>query len=203
MADSLEDVVDTAQEAAEGEDDWLISAAAVAIAVVATFMAVCGVKGDNVDYGILQEQSNAVDMWSMYQAKSMKQYMFELQRDSFEAQLALCGAGELAPEAREKITTAIAGYQDNIERYEVEKAEIKAEAEDHEKACGALDEVANKLDLADVFLAIAISLMAITILTKRRWLFVIAVIPCLLGIGLGLAALLNLPFSVPLPGFLA
>jgi hypothetical protein len=202
MAEGLEDVIDTAHEAAEGEDDRLVSAAAVAIAVVATFMAVCGVKGDNVDYGILQEQSDAVDMWSMYQAKSMKQYMFELQRDSFEAQLAVGGAG-LAPAARRDLTSAIARYADNIKRYEAEKADVKAEAEDHQKACETLDEIANKLDLADVFLAIAISLMAITILTKRRWLFVIAVIPCVLGIGLGLAALLNLPFSVPLPGFLA
>lgn len=202
MADSLEDVIDTAHEAAEGDGDRLVSAAAVAIAVVATFMAVCGVKGDNVDYGILQEQSDAVDMWSMYQAKSMKQYMFELQRDSFEAQLAVGGAG-LPPAARRDLTSAIARYADNIKRYEVEKAEVRAEAEAHQKARETLDEIANKLDLADVFLAIAISLMAITILTKRRWLFVIGAVPCILGIVLGIAALLNLPFSVPLPGFLA
>jgi hypothetical protein len=202
MADSMGDVVDTAHEAAEGQNDWLVSAAAVAIAVVATFMAVCGVKGDNVDYGILQEQSNAVDMWSMYQAKSMKQYMFELQRDSFQARLAV-GGSDLAPNARNEITAAIAGYEENIRRYEGEKAEIKAKAEEHEKTCEALDAVANKLDLGDVFLSIAISLMAITILTKRRWLFVIAAVPCVLGIAFGLAALLNLPFSVPLPGLLA
>jgi len=202
MADSMADVVETAHEAAEDENDGLVSAAAVAIAVVATFMAVCGVKGDNVDYGILQQQSSAVDMWSMYQAKSMKQYMFELQRDSFRAQLAVGGAG-LAPGARRDITSAIAGYEENIQRYESEKAEIKAEAQQYETAYGALDEVANKLDLADVFLSVAISLMAITILTKRRWLFVIGAIPCVLGIVLGLAALLNLPFSVPLPAFLA
>lgn len=202
MADSMADVVETAHEAAEDENDGLVSAAAVAIAVVATFMAVCGVKGDNVDYGILQEQSNAVDMWSMYQAKSMKQYMFELQRDSFQAQLAV-GGPDLAPGASRDITSAIAGYEENIQRYQSEKAEIRAEAEQHEKACGGLDEIANKLDLADVFLSVAISLMAITILTKRRWLFVIGAIPCVLGIALGLAALINLPFSVPLAGFLA
>jgi hypothetical protein len=201
MTDSMADVVDTAHEAAEDQDDWLVSAAAVAIAVVATFTAICAVKGDNVDYGILQEQSNAVDMWSMYQAKSMKQYMFELQRGSFEAHLAL-GAAGLPRDAREEITAAITRYEDNIVRYESEKAEIKVKAEEHERACGVLDQIADKLDLADVFMSVAISLMAITILTKRRWLFVVAVLPCAFGIGFGVAALLNLPFSVPLPGFL-
>jgi len=198
----MEDAIDVAQEAAEGAEDRLVSAAAVAIALLATFMAFCGVKGDNTDYAIIQENADAMDQWAMYQAKSMKGYMFELQRDAFQAQMAVAGPG-LSAAARRELTGMVQGYETTISRYEGEKEEIKLTAERHEKARDALNDVANKLDLAEVFLSLAVALMAITILTKRRWLFGMSVVPGLLGVLLGLAALAGLPFSVPLPSFLA
>ncbi len=198
----MEDAIGGAQEAAEGAEDRLVSMAAVAIALLATFMAFCGVKGDNTDYGIIQENADAMDQWAMYQAKSMKQYMFELQCDGLEAQLALAGPAASAA-ARRRLGDMLKQYQASIARYEGEKGEIKLAAEGHEKARDALNEVANKLDLAEVFLSLAVALMAITILTKRWWLFGVAVAPGLIGLLLGIAALANLPFSVPVPGFLA
>jgi len=197
----MEDAIDVAQEAAEVVEDRLVSAAAVAIALLATFMAFCGVKGDNTDYAIIQENADAMDQWAMYQAKSMKQYMFELQRDSFQADLALAGPNVSAA-ARRRLGERLKEYEASIARYEGEKEEIKRTAEGHEKARDALNEVANKLDLCEVFLSLAVALMAITILTKRRWLFGVSAAPGLIGILLGMAAFLNLPFSVPLPGFL-
>jgi hypothetical protein len=197
----VEDAIDVAQEAAEGAADRLVSAAAVAIALLATFMAICGVKGDNTDYAIIQENADAMDQWAMYQAKSMKQYMFELQRDDVQSQLAVAGP-RLGAAARKQLAEMVGGYEENMARYESEKQEIKATAEGHQDTRDALNEVANKLDLAEVFLSLAVALMAITILTKRRWLFGISAAPGLVGIFLGIAALANLPFSVPLPGFL-
>ncbi|MBM3498649.1 MAG: DUF4337 domain-containing protein [Armatimonadetes bacterium] len=198
----MEDAIDVAQEAAEGAEDRLVSAAAVAIALLATFMAFCGVKGDNTDYAIIQENADAMDQWAMYQAKSMKQYMFELQRDDLQAEMAVGGVG-LSAAARGELIGMVQGYEATIERYEGEKKEIKGTAEGHEQARDALNETANKLDLAEVFLSLSVALMAITILTKRRWLFGVSLVPGLIGVLLGLAALAGLPFSVPLPSFLA
>lgn len=197
----MEDVIDQAQEAAEGAGDRLINVAAVAVAVIATFMALCGVKGDNMDYGILQEQTAATDMWAFYQAKSMKQYMYKLQRDDLEA-LALIGGSSLAGAGRAALDRKLARYADEIARYETEKGEATQKAKGHEANVARMNITANQLDYTEVLLSLAISLLAIAILTRRRWLLTLALIPAVLGVAVGAIALAGLPLDIPLPGFL-
>ena len=47
----------------------------------------------------------------------------------------------------------------------------------------------DQFDLSDALTAIAISLLALTSLTQKRWLFGIAMIPTVLGVVMGLAGL--------------
>lgn len=197
----MEDVIDQAQEAAEGAGDRLVNIAAVAVAVIATFMALCGVKADNMDYGIVQEQTAAVDMWAYYQSKSMKQYMYKLQSDDLQATLLVSGAS-LAPAARAELDKKLAKYKGEIDRYDTEKAEAQDKAKGHEANVDRMNITANQLDYTEVFLSLAISLLAIAILTRKRWLLVLALIPAVLGIVMGAIALMGLPLDIPLPGFL-
>lgn len=197
---AMENVVDQTQEAVENARDQLINVAAVMVAVIATFLALCGVKADNMDYGILQEKSEAVDQWSLYQAKSMKQYLYKLQRDSLEAML-LTALGA-PPSSIAVLHKKIGKYGEEIDRYESEKAEIMAKAKEHEANAERMNRMANLLDLTEVFLSLAISLLAIAILTKRWWMLGGAVVPSVIGIVFGAAALLNAGWDVTLPGFL-
>ncbi|HJV75149.1 MAG TPA: DUF4337 family protein [Noviherbaspirillum sp.] len=49
----------------------------------------------------------------------------------------------------------------------------------------------DQFDLSDALLAIAISLLAVTSLTHKRWLFAVAMVPTGFGILMGLAGLLG------------
>jgi hypothetical protein len=197
----MDDLMDQVQEVASNDSDRLINGAAVAIALIATLLALCGVKADNMDYGILQEQNQALDMWNMYQAKSMKQYMYKLQNDALES-TALAAVG-LSPANRATLTAKLTRYEEEIARYEDEKRQTKAKAEGHEGKAGAMNLTANQLDYTEVFLSLAISLLAIAILTRKRWLFGVALVPAVLGAAAGLMALIEVPWDVPLPGFLS
>src|SRR5947209_8807206 len=59
----------------------LNNAVAVMVAIVAAFMAVTKVKDDNIVQAMLQAKSDAVDTWSEYQSKRIKQHLEELGRD--------------------------------------------------------------------------------------------------------------------------
>ncbi|MBU0611716.1 MAG: DUF4337 domain-containing protein [Armatimonadetes bacterium] len=196
----VDEVVDQAHEEAEGSNERFISVAAVVVAVIATFMALCGVKADNMDYGILQQKSDAVDMWAMYQAKSMKQYMYKLQRDSFET--TLLTAPGVAPAARAEVQKRLAKYNAEIDRYEQEKEETSTKAKEHEANVERMNRVADLLDMTEVFLSLAIALLAITILTRLRWMLVLSLVPSAIGVFFGLAALAGWSIEIALPGFL-
>lgn len=68
-------------------------------------------------------QSKASDNWAYYQAKSIKQHTYDLQRD-VAGLMALNTAAEHKPVFQAKIKR----YDDEVTRYKKEKAEIEAEA---------------------------------------------------------------------------
>jgi hypothetical protein len=196
----MDEVVDQAQEQGESGSDRFTSVVAVVVAVIATFMALCGVKADNMDYGILQEKADAVDMWSMYQSKSMKQYMYKLQCDSFRTMLLTSSA--VTPAARARIEAMLAKYGGEIARYDTEKEEITAKAKGHEANVDRMNKVANLLDMSEVLLSLSVALMAITILTRLRWMLAMSLLPTCLGIFFGFAALVGMNLDIVLPAFL-
>ncbi|MCE5240246.1 DUF4337 domain-containing protein [bacterium] len=196
----VDEIVDQAHENAEGSNDRFVNVAAVIVAVIATFMALCGVKADNMDYGILQQKSDAVDMWAMYQAKSMKQYMYKLQRDSFETML-LTSPG-LTPAARAEVDKRLARYSAEIDRYEQEKEETSAKAKAHEANVERMNRIADLLDMTEVFLSLSVALLAITILTRLRWMLALSLVPSAIGVCFGAAALAGLNIEIVLPAFL-
>jgi len=59
-------------------------------------------------------------MWAYYQAKSIKQHAFEMQKEKVEQEL-LAQKGKLSRDAQEKADKMLARYTKNVDRYEVEK----------------------------------------------------------------------------------
>lgn len=123
-------------------------------------------------------KTEAANQWSYYQAKSSKQNLAEL------------GLALTTGEAQ-------ARYQAEIERYKAEKAEVKEKAEALEQAVQAADaESAHAMHehhqwaQAMTALQVAISLAAITLLTRRRWLEWTAIGVAGFGVVLGVIAAL-------------
>jgi len=103
-------------------------------------------------------RTEASDQWAFYQAKSTKQHLVEL-------------AADMAPPDKR------AGYAAEAERYKQEKKEIQARAEALEAETKRFNELSeralhphHRLAQATTLVQIAISIAAITVLTRRRWL---------------------------------
>jgi hypothetical protein len=102
-------------------------------------------------------KTEAADQWNFYQAKSNKQNLAELA-------VTLPGVD-------------VAKYQADIARYKTEKEEIKKHAEELEKSSQEWNDKSaevlhqhHRWAQAMTALQIAISLAAITLLTRKKWL---------------------------------
>jgi hypothetical protein len=159
---------------------------AISVALLATFMGICKVKDDNIVQAMQQAQADKIDNYSWYQARNVRE-------DVAKATVAqLTAAAAAAP------PQAKAVYQEEIKSYEAiaqEQAEKKktqqADADKADQTYNELNFHDDQFDLSDAMLALAISLMAVTALTQKRWLFVLALFPTVFGVVMGLAGLLG------------
>lgn len=173
----------------ETATDPLNMRVAVTVALLATVMGICKVKDDNIVQAMQQAQASKVDHWSFYQARNVRE---EVARATV-TQLRLAAMGRPAPE-QAAYGEAIHSFQQIADDQKRKKEEVKALAEKDQADYDAGNYRDDQFDLSDALLAIAISLLAITALTRQRWLFLGAMIPTALGVFFGIAGLFGLPF---------
>lgn len=184
----MSDISETVSEAVENaSESRLHSAIALLVAIIATFMAICGVKAGNLGQAMAEAQANMVNSWSYFQAKSTKQNLAE----ATLVQLQVQRAAATTPDAIARLDTLIGKYEANVKRYETEKNEIKTQAEGFQKKYQSLNEHDDQFDLSDASLSVAIALLGITALTKKKWLLVFAILFMLFGMFFGLAGFLQ------------
>jgi hypothetical protein len=140
------------------------------LALTTVFFAVCAtlstLKGGGFSTRSVMSQAQASDQWAYFQSKSIKGYVYELQREKFEMDLK-AGKGmsrALAADYEKRIT----GYKEKIERYEKEKEEIKKKAEELEKRRDEAQIHSGAFGMAAMFLQIAILLSSIAALMKKK-----------------------------------
>lgn len=95
------------------------------------------------------------------------------------------------PTNRAAFEQQIKVYQAIADKQEKAKVKQKAIAEDDQKIYDELNFHDDQFDLSDAALSISISLLAITALSQKRWLFMAAMIPTAFGVVMGLAGLLS------------
>jgi hypothetical protein len=162
---------------------------ALAVAVIATFMGVSKVKDDNIVQAMLQAKSDAVDTWSEFQAKSTKEHLARVTEDQLLVQRMLAGGSN--PAAIRYVDARIAFYRAEQSRYEAEKKQLEKKAKGLEAQYDALNFHDDQFDLSDAVLSIAVALLAVTALTRQRWLFWLALVLSAFGLLMGLAGLLG------------
>jgi hypothetical protein len=149
----------------EKKEPWLnyLALTTVIFAVCATLSTL---KGGGFSTRAVMSQSQASDQWAYYQAKSIKGYVYELQKEKFELDLqANKGMSRTLAADYEK---RIGAYKEKIERYEREKEEVKKKAEDLEKRRDDSQQHSGAFGLAAMFLQIAILLSSIAALMKKK-----------------------------------
>jgi Domain of unknown function (DUF4337) len=145
------------EKAEEEKEKWVLYVA-LSTAFMAVLAAIAGLLGGHHVNEALIDQIKSSDQWAFYQAKSIKG---EIAVSTDKILQALPGKS-VAPDSSSKETIA---------RYEKEKEDIKAKAEEHEKMS---DEHLVKhvtLSKAVTIFQIAIAISAIAILTRKKALW--------------------------------
>ena len=155
---------------------------AITVALLATFLGVCKVKDDNIVQAMQQAQADKLDHWAFYQARNLREEIAK----ATATQLRLAAAGR-----ETGYREAIAAYERLAADQAQKKEELRTQAEQDQKTYDALNYRDDQFDLSDALLALAISLLAMTALTHKRWLFWLALIPTAFGVVMGLAGLLG------------
>ena len=177
----MSDINETIQEPIEQAGRSKInSVVAVMVSIVATFMAICNVKDGNVVQAMSQAQAHSIDSWSYFQAKSTKQAIAENSLEILKLQK--------APGSEEVIKK----YEEQIKRYDKEKAEIKTQAEGYAKEYDDINVFDDQFDMTDALLTISIAMLGIAALTQKKWLLYFACSVSVLGIILGLTAFMKI-----------
>ena len=166
----------------------LNAAVAVMVALLATFMGICKVKDDNIVQAMLQAQADRLDHWSYYQARNVRQDVAEA--TVVQLELAKLSA---APAAVPGYDAAITRYRESVRDQAQKRAVLKEQAEADQKTYDALNYRDDQFDLCDALLAIAISMLAVTALTRSWALFWAAMVPTAFGVLMGMAGLAGLP----------
>jgi hypothetical protein len=147
---------------------WL----ALSTAIMAVLAALTTLYMGKYSSRAIMAQGQESDQWAHYQAKSIKEHAYEISRQQLELQLpALQGGGGQTPEA---CRTVIDRYGREIRRYEKERAEIRARAEELARRKLLAQEMGGDFGYALIFLQIALMLSSISSLTRRKYLWYVA-----------------------------
>ena len=176
MSEAVEEILD------EAGDSKLTTIVAILVTITATFLGLAGVKAGNIGQAMDAARAEYVNSWSYFQSKSTKQHVSECLVEQLTAVRV-----SLPPAQRDETDKLIATTAADVNRYEQEKKEIEAKARAAEAELEVLGKRDDQFDVAEGLLSIALALFGVTVLSKKRWMLVIACVPTAAGLAVGLA----------------
>jgi len=159
--------------AEEKKEPWLnyLALSTIILAVCATMATF---KGGGYSTRSVLSQTQASDQWAFFQSKSIKGYLYEMQKDQMEIQLKNLN-GKLSPELAAEYQKKIDAYGSKIAKYESEKQKIQADAKKLEEVRDDAQRHGKAFGVAVIFLQIAILFSSIAALLKKKYIWVIGV----------------------------
>ena len=150
----------------EKKEPWLnyLALTTVILAVCATLATF---KGGGYSTRSVLSQTQASDQWAFYQSKSIKGYLYDLQRDKLELERKMLGSSAVA-DIDQEYARRIEAYAAKVKKYDEEKAEIDKKARNLESIRDDASRHSRAFGMAVIFLQIAILLSSIAALLKMR-----------------------------------
>src|SRR5437879_9122289 len=165
----------------EGREEYRYTLpVSLTISILAVLVAGATLLGHRAHTEELLLQTQATDKWAYYQAKNIRRHNYELFLDLLSTSSA--PVTERAAEVKRK-------YQREIERYDEDKKEIKNQAEEVEKERDLQRRKADRFDLGEGFLEVALVITSITLLTRRRVFWYLGIVIGLAGVAVTLSGL--------------
>ena len=179
------DNVETSDNASTPSESKLNTWVAITVALLATFTGICQIKDNNIGQGMQQAQADKIDHWAYYQARNLREEVAKA--TATDLRFANAAAAATNPALAE----AIRNYDALADEQATKKAALMQQAQQDQSTYDALNYRDDQFDLADALVALAISLLALTALTQKKWLYFLALVPTGLGVLMGLAGLLG------------
>ena len=160
------------QEAGEGG----MKRIALAVSVLAVLLGMITVLGHRTHTEAVLTQDSTNNKWDQYGDKNIRILQLSMESDLLSLQPSSNDAG---------VQKKIAENKAHIEKWNDDLKEIKKEATDLEADVVRAEKRADRYDLAEALLQIAVVLSSITLLTRQRAYFILGL---LIGLGGVLAA---------------
>ena len=141
-------------EAEKAREKWVFMVA-LSTAILAVFAALCSLMAGHHANEALIEQIQASDQWAYYQAKGIKAAVLESKIETLQA---------LSKQTSEK-------DKETVKIYKKEQKEIEEQAKEKERSSSIHLTAHNLLAKAVTVFQIAIAVSAISVLTRRKWLW--------------------------------
>lgn len=161
------------QENAEAaKERKALAPVSLTMAVVAVLVATVSLLGHRAHTEEILLQNKTTDEWAYYQAKNLRLNNLQALDDVMSA---IEGKNEKAEQVHKR-------FEGNIEKYNEEKKEIGDKAHELEAELTHETQRANRFDLGEVFLEIALVVTSITLLTGRKHYWMLGMIFAAAGI---------------------
>jgi hypothetical protein len=180
---SSEELQELQENAERASHNPSMAPVSLTMAVLAVVVAVAALLGHRAHTEEVVLQAKSSDQWAFYQAKNIRRHTDELFTD-LTAVTPTTDAAALG-KLREK-------YSGEAERYKGEQKEIEDKAKELEQEVSTERRRADRFDLAEVFLEIALVITSITLLSGRRIFWSTGIVLGVVGLmvaGAGLIAL--------------
>ena len=165
-----EELTELHEHAEHAKENPKLAPVSVTMAILAVLVAVASLLGHRAHTEEVVLQAKSSDQWAYYQAKNIRRHTDELFTDLTSVE-ATTDAAALA-KLRDKYSSEAARYKD-------EQKEIEDKAHEMEAEVSIERNRADRFDLAEVFLEIGLVVTSITLLSGRRFFW-------MLGISLGI-----------------
>ncbi len=173
MSSELEAMDKAKEAAAEAKERKHLAPVSITIAALAVFVAIVSLLGHRAHTEEILLQTRATDQWAYYQAKNMRRNTLEALDEVMTA---------LENTKADRAQEVQKHFHEEIDKYRDQQKDIEAEARTLEAEVQRVSRRADRFDLGEVFLEIALVVTSITLLTdnRRYWYFGI----CLAVVGL-------------------
>ena len=159
----------------ESKQDKWISWVALVTAIMAVLTAITTLYMGKYSSRAILNQGQETSQWAYYQAKSIKSYIYEIQKQKLELEMLSLRIGQTGSLA-DKYLKIMSNYDKQTNRYDKEKEEIKSKADALAKSKEDAQVRAGNFGYALIFAQIAIMLSSISAMTKKKPLFYLGLI---------------------------
>ncbi len=167
-----EEIHELHEHAEHAKHDPTLAPVTLTMAILAVLVAVASLMGHRAHTEEVLKQAQASDKWAYYQAKDIRRHA----DDIFTSQLDMeVTKNDTAEKFAEK-------YKTESERYRDETKKLESEAHDLEAERDAEQKKANRFDLGEVLLEIALVVTSITLMTGKKAFWLLGLLSAAIGL---------------------